>query len=440
MKRIVLSVMILFASIYGQELMTAEDAIRLGLENNFDIQIARNTAKIAENNIGKGTANLLPLLDASGFYQNSSAELETDNPFRFGGKSTTRTYNGQVALNWTLFDGFKMFIDRSRYVELAKLSDAQARNFIENTGVSILAAYFDVVQQELLLDVARQALEISETRLNKEKVRRDLGGASSTDLLNAQVSYNNDKGTLINQELRLTLAYKNLNILLAQKPDSPVSVRKEITIPDLDLALENLQSLAVERNSTLMIARQNKIVAEKNTKLARSNFLPNLFFNASYGYTDQLLSLEENQRQDTAFPSEITTQSTDGILGFTLTFNLFNGFRDKIDWQNARIEKKNQDLALKNALNSIAGLVQEKYETFNKRVELILLEEENLVAAEANLRLQQDRYQIGTTTSLEFRDAQVNLIRAQTTLIVAKYQARITRLEIEQLIGRYAIN
>jgi outer membrane protein TolC len=440
MKRIVLSVMIFFTSTYSQKLMTAEDAIRLGLENNFDIQIARNTVEIAENNVGKGTANFLPLLDANGFYQNSSTDLETDNPFRFGGKSTTRTYNSQVALNWTLFDGFRMFVNRNRYVELAKLSDAQAQNIIENIGVSILGEYFDVVQQEQLMDVARQALEISETRLNKEKVRRDLGGASSTDLLNAQVSFNNDKATLINQELRLKLARKDLNILLAQKPNSPVNVRKEITIPDLDLTLENLQSLAMERNSTLMIARQNKIVAEKNIKLARSNFLPDIFFNASYGYTDQLLSLEENQRQDVDFPGEITTQSTDGIFGFTLTFNLFNGFRDKIDMQNARIEKKNQELALKNALNSIAGLVQEKYETFNKRVELILLEEENVVAAEANLRLQQDRYQIGTATSLEFRDAQVNLIRAQTTLIVARYQARITRLEIEQLIGRYAIN
>jgi outer membrane protein len=69
----------------------------------------------------------------------------------------------------------------------------------------------------------------------------------------------------------------------------------------------------------------------------------------------------------------------------------------------------------------------------------VKLEEQNLVAAQQNLDLQLERYNIGTASSLEFRDAQVNLIRAQTTLIAARYQARITRLEIEQLIGRVGI-
>jgi outer membrane protein len=69
----------------------------------------------------------------------------------------------------------------------------------------------------------------------------------------------------------------------------------------------------------------------------------------------------------------------------------------------------------------------------------VKLEEQNLVAAQQNLDLQLERYNIGTANSLEFRDAQVNLIRAQTTLIAACYQARITRLEIEQLIGKVGI-
>jgi len=70
---------------------------------------------------------------------------------------------------------------------------------------------------------------------------------------------------------------------------------------------------------------------------------------------------------------------------------------------------------------------------------LVNLEEQNVVAAQQNLDLQLERYNIGTASSLEFRDAQVNIIRAQTTLIAARYQARITKLEIEQLIGKVGI-
>lgn len=111
-------------------------------------------------------------------------------------------------------------------------------------------------------------------------------------------------------------------------------------------------------------------------------------------------------------------------MGLTLSLNLFNGFQDKIDLQNARLAEQNKELALKDIQNQVKGLVQEKINTFEKQMELVALEMENVSAAEQNLELQQDRYQIGASSSLEFRDAQVNLTR---------YRARITRLEIEQL-------
>jgi outer membrane protein TolC len=107
--------------------------------------------------------------------------------------------------------------------------------------------------------------------------------------------------------------------------------------------------------------------------------------------------------------------------------------------QTAHLEAENRELALQDVRNRLAGLVREKLETFQKRIELVELEVHNVAAAEQNLRLQQDRYQIGTSSSLEFRDAQVNLIRAQSVLITAGYQARITRLEIEQLTGSLSI-
>ena len=119
----------------------------------------------------------------------------------------------------------------------------------------------------------------------------------------------------------------------------------------------------------------------------------------------------------------------------TLSYNLFNGTRDRIDLHNAEAEAYNQELTLRRTELELRGLVLEKFETFQRRMDLVALEIQNVQAAERNLQLQQERYQLGSTTSLEFRDAQVNLIRAQATLINARFQARITRLEIEQLIG-----
>jgi len=173
-------------------------------------------------------------------------------------------------------------------------------------------------------------------------------------------------------------------------------------------------------------------------KLAQSAFYPRLSLNASYGDTDSETDREVAD-PNSFFPKTVESQNKDAAVGMTLSFNLFNGFRNKIDLQNAKIEAMNQELALADAKNQIAGLVQEKYDTFKKQLELVNLEEQNVVAAQQNLDLQLERYNIGTASSLEFRDAQVNIIRAQTTLIAARYQARITKLEIEQLIGKVGI-
>jgi len=431
MKKSVLILLISILPIQAQTIMSVEEAIEIGLKNNFDIQIARNNRQIANNNIGKGTAEFLPTLDVTGNHQYASSKQETNSPFSFG-DSDTRLTAGQVSLGWTIFDGFKMFTSNRKFKQLAKLGDYQARNIIENTSVAILRAYFNVVQQEELLDVAKNSMEISRTRLEKEKVRQELGSASSTDFLNAQVSFNNDQSLVLNQELLVLIAKKDLNILLGREPTTPINVNKKITVMSLTSDLDELLAMALESNSSLLIAEQNHIVAKEDIKLRQSAFYPRLSLGANYDYSDRTIKSDK-------FNTDVNTKSSDAAVGLTLSFNLFNGTRDKIDLQNARIEEKNSLLTRQNLENQISGLVNEKYVTFEKRIELMQLEEQNVLAAEQNLRLQQDRYQIGASTSLEFRDAQVNLLRAQSTLIAARYQARISRLEIEQLIGRLDI-
>ncbi len=420
-------------SVYAQEEMTVEDAIRIGLKNNYDIQIAKNTAEIAGNNKGKGTAGFLPKVDTFGDFHYDASNDETSAPTSFG-NSDSRTYGTQLSLNWTLFDGFGMFANKARYDELAKQGEYEARNIIENTVVGIMSAYFNLVQQEQLLDVALNTRDISRTRLDRETVRRNLGGVSSTDLLNARVNFNNDQAVLLDQELRVAIAKKELNVLLSREPLEEITVKKEIEILSLNISFDELVGLAEQRNSFLLAAKQNLKVSEEGVRLAKASFWPRLDLNANYGYNDRAFFGD-----DIPFSVQRRNETIDARVGLALTFNLFDGNVDSINYQNAVIEKMNSTLALKNISNQLAGLVSEKYTTFNKRVEKVKLEDENAVTAGQNLELQKERYAIGASDSLDFRDAQVNMVRANVSLIVARYEARITHLEIEQLIGNIEI-
>ena len=430
MKKTLILCILLTMPLWAQQKLSLSDAIKLGLQNNFDIRIARNSAEIAENNRGKGKAGFMPSLDASGGANLGETDTETNSPFSFG-SLTNKSWNGQIALSWTLFDGMKMFVDKKRYDELAERGRFQARFNIENSVVQIMRAYYNVVQQQQLLDVAERTLNISAERLKKEETRNRIGGASSTDLMNARVSYNNDRSQKINQELRLQIAVKDLNIALGMDPLTSWDVEEEIVVPLLDMTYEEIKQLAQEQNSALAVARKDKIVADKTVELNRSPFYPRLAIQGSYSYTDQTLERQTGY--------DISSQTKNMQAGLTLSWNLFNGFRNSIDLQNAQLEAKNKSIALERAKNLLAGLLREKYDTFQKRLELAEIEEENVQAAVQNLNLNKERYDLGSATSLEFRDAQTKLVRAEASLINARYQARISRLEIDQLIGRIGV-
>jgi len=430
-KKILFTILLLTTPACAQQVMTLEDAIKIGLENNYSIRIARNDAQVAANNKGRGTAGFLPTLGASGNYTLTNSDEESNSSSSLG-ETDIDSWGGSVSLDWTLFDGFLMFTERSRYSELAKLGDFQARNTIENTVVAISRSYLNLVQQRQLLEVASSARDISRERLEKERVRNDLGGSSSTDLLNAQVSFNNDEAALLEQQLQVSTAAQELNVLLGRAPSTPVTVSSDIELPTFGLSSDEIHSRAKLNNATLRLAEQSRKVAEKSAQGARSPFLPRLSLNASYGYSDRTTSGD-------LLAVDIANETATTSVGLQLSFNIFNGNRDRITWQNARIEARNKELALRDTENQLAGDVQRIHDTYLKQLELLRLEEQNVQAAAQNLDLQRDRFALGASTSLEFRDAQVNLTRVQTALITARYQTRIALLQIEQLIGALEI-
>lgn len=429
-----LALILLNIPVYAQQSLTLEDAIRIGLEHNFDVRIARNNERIADNSSGYGRAGLLPSVNLSGNYQFVNTD-ESSNSISSPGNSDTESWGGSISLEWTLFDGFKMFIEKSKYNELARLGEYQARFLIESNVVAIASAYFNLVQQEQLLDAARETTNISETRFQKEAVRKELGGSSSTDYLNAQVAFNRDQSSLLSQELNVITARKNLNILLGQIPDTKISVVEEITIAPLEYEFTGILDLAMENNSVLRIAMQSKEIADREAGSTFSQFIPRLSLNANYGYTDRTVT-----SNIPTFTNDIVTEKYDASIGLNLSFNLFNGGRDKIAWQNARLKSDNQQLALEDAKNRLEGLVREAYETFEKQIELASLEQQNQQTAQQNLELIDGKYKIGAVSSLEFRDAQVSLLNARTSLISARFQARLTRIQIEQLIGEINVD
>ncbi|TFH01349.1 MAG: hypothetical protein E4H13_05175, partial [Calditrichales bacterium] len=122
-------------------------------------------------------------------------------------------------------------------------------------------------------------------------------------------------------------------------------------------------------------------------------------------------------------------------LGLSLQLNLFNGLSDKVRIQKNILAKRNQQETFEESKRMLKSQITQLVDNFNSFLKIIKINEENLEAAQEEFRLAEERYRIGSGTALEVREAQVNLTRAEQTLVAAKYSARMSQAQLEQALG-----
>jgi outer membrane protein TolC len=411
----------------AQDVLTIEDAVKIALENNYEIKIAKNDLRIDETNVSLGNAGMLPRATASVTDNNSVQNL---NQTRIDGtvnslnnaKNNSLSYG--VLLDWTIFDGLRMFARKEQLRELQKLGDAQLQLTILTKISDVNATYFNLVQQQQQLMALDSTMIISNQRLDLAKNRFSIGKASKLEVLNAQVDLNTDKVSLLRQKELYTNTKTALNEILARDSAIDFIVVAEIAI-DNQLLLPELMNLADKQNPLLQAQIINKRVSELQLKQVKAGRYPTIRVSTGYNFGQSQSSLG------------FITQSTSRGLnyGFNASLNLFDGLAQnrnekvatiQIETATAQIEQQN--LALKSQLTTA-------YQTYLTNLELIELEEKNEAIAKQNLEITLDKFRIGTITTLEFRTAQLNFVNAKVRFSNAQYQAKLSEIALREIAG-----
>jgi outer membrane protein TolC len=413
--------------IQAQEVLTIEDAIKIALENNYDIKIAKNNLRVDETNVSSGNAGMLPRATASVTDNNSVQNLNqtridgTENSLN-NAKNNSLSYG--VLLDWTIFDGLRMFARKEQLKELQKLGDAQLQLTILTRISDVNATYFNLVQQQQQLTALDSTMIISNQRLDLAKNRFSIGKASKLEVLNAQVDLNTDKVSLLRQKELYTNTKTALNELLARDSSTNFTVAEEIAI-DNPLLLPELINLAEKQNPLLQAQIINKRVSELQLKQVKAGRYPTIRVSTGYNFGQSQSSLG------------FITQSTSRGLnyGFNASLNLFDGLAQNrnekiatIQIETAAAQIEQQSLALKSQLTTA-------YQTYLTNLELIQLEDKNEAIAKQNLEITLDKFRIGTITTLEFRTAQLNYVNAKVRYSNAQYQAKLSEIALREIAG-----
>lgn len=411
----------------AQEVLTLEDAVKIALENNYEIKISKNDLRIDQSNVAYGNAGMLPKLTANVVDNNN---VQNTSQTRIDGtvneldnaKNNNLTYG--VGLDWTIFDGFKMFAKLDQLKALQKLGEAELKLTIITKISDVNATYYDLVQQQQQLAALDSSIVISNQRVALAQNRYTIGKASKLEVLNAQVDLNTDTTMLLRQKELYANTKTLLNQILARDPKTEFKVIEQITVDD-KLLLPELQSLAEKQNPVLEAQILNKKVAELQLKQVKGDRYPVLRLNSAYNFSESESSL-----------GFVTQSSAKGFnYGFTATLNLFDGFAQNRNEKIAKIQIENSTIAIEQQTQALATTLTTSYQTYLTNLELSKLEEKNEAIAKQNLDITLEKFRIGTIATLEFRTAQLNYINAKVRNSNAQFQAKLSEIALKELAG-----
>ncbi|MBC8883369.1 TolC family protein [Flavobacterium piscinae] len=411
----------------NQPILTLEEAVALTLENNFDIRIAKNDLKIDEENVTIGNAGMLPRINGTVTNNNtilnqtqtqaSGNEIEID-----GARNININYG--VGVEWTIFDGFRMFARHNQLKELQNLGATELKLSVLSRVSAVYQTYFTLATQQQQLKMIDSIISVSEFRLKTAKNRFTIGKASKLEVLNAEVDLNADQSTKIQLLEQYGVSKVMLNELLVRPLDTDFKVADVISI-DNTLILPELLSSAEKQNPQLQLQYINKKIQEYELKQVKANRYPIISLSGGY-------NLIRSQS-----PFGFVTESTGRNFnyGFTASLNLFDGFNQNRNEKVAKIQLENTQLQIERQTQLIQSQVASLYQSYLSNLSLLELEKKNEAIAKQNMEITLEKFKIGSVAPIEFRTAQENYGNAVIRLTTAELLTKQSEISLKELAG-----
>lgn len=415
----------------AQQKLNLQDVIATALANNYDIKLVKNEVDIAKNNVNLGNAGILPTATGNfrtgGGLQNA-VQTQASGTQRIinGAKNTNLGYG--IGLDWTVFDGFKMFANYDKLKTLEKQGEVKTKTQILTTISNVIIAYYNIAKQQQLVMASDSALNISNLRLAIANNKLKIGRGSKLDVLSAKVDYNTDTSIYLQQKNTLANYKVALNQLLARDVNTKFSVENQINI-DKSLNYSTLADLATSLNPNLQSAIMNKKIAELNLKAVKANRYPEISLNSGYEFS----------RSATPTGFNTNFKATGLTYGLTASVNIFNGFLQKQNERNAKIEINSSELGIEKLKQTIVAQLTTAYQNYTTALEMVNLEGNNVENANQNLDITLEKYRLGSISPLELREAQKNSLTATSRFLEAQFQAKLAEIELKEISNSLTI-
>lgn len=405
----------------SQQSVSLTDAVERALVRSP--QMAQTSQAVDNALLSRKTswASFLPTISAnsSGSLRSARTFDEVTGSFEPG---SSDSYSAGLSGSLTVFEGMRRFREYDAAQADVRAAEARYANQRYQVTLQTKGLFFSALEQEELLEVARQRVVQAEQNMEIVRNRTRLGEATISDSLRARLDVVNAEQAALQAETALRSARFSLGRQIGvAEPVRPM--RPDDLDPDpLPLSEEEIMQLAEEASPSVIAASESTVAAAATVSAARSAYFPSLRFSSGYNWANQ----------DPSF----TGGSTSWSMSLGLSYPIFNGFQressvdraqfvqrvTRLQEDDARLAAREQaDAALQNLLTAERATV---------------IAEEAVLVADEDLRVVRARYEVGAATVLDILISQNALTQAETDLIARRYDYILARAELEAILGR----
>jgi len=407
--------------------LSLHDAIEMAFRKNFDIQSARQDSLMAHVVGSSGITGYLPKVSLQAGINTGANNI--DQSFADGrviakdGASVDGS-SAAATVTWTVFDGFRMFASANRYKALEQQGLSRVQATMQSVLADVITAYSNVVATQSFMATVDSALALAKEQMQIEELRHAVGASSGVDLAQSRIDFNAQQAMVV--QMRSTLQNATSALLTLLNTDPQTVIVADTSMPTMKiLSRDDLVESVRQSNPELLALQKALEAASAHVAEVQSVFMPTITLTGTYQYN--------KTTQGAGFI--LTSNTTGWNIGAQLTWNIFNGFSDKIAREQALVQEEKSRIDIKALQNSIIGRIDRTYRSYQTMTELYRIYRESYDDALKNANVALQSLRVGTVSALQVRQALLSVLQTGEQLTQTTYQKQLAATELLRLTG-----
>ena len=434
MRKLTYILLIFFNISYAQDILTTDMAVKLTLENNLDIKVSENILEISKNNSSILNSDYLPTISATSGITRNQGDVEVKTNQGISAKIDD-TYNdenfGSVNIVYNLIDGRGRRYNYKKSKELFNRTELEVKEIIENTLLQLFTVYFDFARLTKEKKILKNTLDISVERLDRVKTKYKFGQSTTLEVSSAEVDKNTDSLNYLNIIKVLSNTKRDLNLIMNVDLETDFKVVEDIDFIN-EIEAEKFFNIGLNNNTLFKILNKDVEISDLELKAIKSTYLPTVQLRGSYGWNETIDEITYNP---------VNEFYTKGIsTGVNISIPIFDGGKRITATKNARLNLENSLIQKNKNELEIGKNLRNAYETYKNNLFLLQIQEKSFNTSKLSFSKFEEKYSLGLVSSLEFRQAQINLLRAELLFNSSMFETKISELIFLKLSGEIVSN